>query len=144
MIPKRLAVLVLTLLAAGAISVLPATPASAATPLCTGGGAVPRGTSGDLIVPVVASTNDPTCLIGDHLVGSHAAVSQLQLTMRQCYPQQLAPGFTVDGDWGPITRQTLVNIQNHVHVQPDGIYGPITRNNMFHRSADIPDKCFHY
>jgi Putative peptidoglycan binding domain len=126
----------------GVVAAVPS--AAASTPLCTGGAVVSRGSSGDLSVPVVVATTNPTCLIGDGLVGSHAAVRSLQRAMAQCYPSHLAPGFTVDGNWGPKTRQTLVNIQRVVSVSADGIYGPITRDHMNFPSADIANRCFHY
>ena len=148
MIKRLLATALLSPLAVAMFSIASATEAAASTPLCTGPGNVFRGSSGDLAVPVVVSSNDPTCLIGNGLVGSHAAVTILQETFQACFPGQLAPGFSVDGNWGPITRQTLINVQHAINtdgtVNADGIYGSITRNHMRFQSNDVGGRCFHY
>jgi hypothetical protein len=148
MIKRFLTAALLGPVAVAMFSIASATEAAAATPLCTGPGNVFRGSSGNLAVPVVVSTNDPTCLIGNGLVGSHAAVRILQETFQACFPNQLAPGFSVDGSWGPITRQTLINVQRVINtdgtVAADGIYGPITRNHMRFQSNDVGNRCFHY
>ncbi len=57
-------------------------------------------------------------------------MTRLQNTLRMCYQQ----GIALDGDFGPATRQALMNAQTwerevrRQNVATDGVYGPRTRD----------------
>src|SRR4051812_1372038 len=55
-----------------------------------------------------------------------SAVLALQNAMRTCYFQ----GITVDGDFGPNTKQALINVQHQLGIKADGVYGVQTRASM--------------
>jgi hypothetical protein len=63
-------------------------------------------------------SQDPNCLLatGD----SNLAVGKLQDALNKCYNDTL----TVDGQYGPATRQAVIDFQNFKKIPADGIYGP--------------------
>lgn len=56
-----------------------------------------------------------------------SGVSALQRAMKACYGQNIA----TDGQFGPATRNALLNVQRRLGVTADGIYGPETGNRMY-------------
>ncbi|MDG4797650.1 peptidoglycan-binding domain-containing protein [Micromonospora sp. WMMD1082] len=58
-----------------------------------------------------------------------SAVRALQTTLSFCYGKNIA----VDGDFGPATRQALIEVQRSSRIAADGVYGPQTRDALGHR-----------
>jgi len=62
------------------------------------------------------------------------AVGQLQHTMNECYPTQLQQAgvypLVVDQNFGGNTQRGLKAVQSAIGTTVDGIYGPNTRNAM--------------
>lgn len=141
MIRTRLAAIMVAGAVAGSLALIPATAASAATrtTLCTTAASI-NTAHGPVAVPGTSSTNDNCSLFkGDVSNG----VRTLQEAMKQCFPNQLASGFTVDGDFGSITMATLENVQRVTGASPvDGKYGPNTRAHMKFPSNDVANECF--
>lgn len=65
------------------------------------------------------------CLLYRGIYNS-SGVLRLQDALVRCYGQQIAR----DGDYGPNTRQAVINVQNALGITADGIYGPQTRAAM--------------
>ncbi|WP_181155901.1 MULTISPECIES: peptidoglycan-binding protein [unclassified Microbacterium] len=53
-------------------------------------------------------------------------VAWLQVALNSCYGKNLA----TDGDFGPATRNALIQVQQAIGVVADGIYGPNTQSRM--------------
>jgi peptidoglycan hydrolase-like protein with peptidoglycan-binding domain len=70
-----------------------------------------------------ASTN---CTMSRGSTGS--AVRALQLTLRDCYAQDIA----VDSRFGRATARALRVAQRAYNITADGVYGPQTRDALFH------------
>jgi hypothetical protein len=68
------------------------------------------------------------------------AVVALQHAMRVCYFQAVA----IDGDFGPHTKQALINLQRQLGITADGVYGPQTRRRMkfVRNDAQIAQSCW--
>src|SRR5579863_6482991 len=101
----------------------PAAPAAAAAS-CTGTSLVQGvGTQDRVRVPTVGNgSGNWNCELG--LGNDSVAVARLQIALDEWC--NLKAGLTVDGDYGPLTQQAVVNVQRAYHVPVDGIYGPIT------------------
>ncbi|NUT36951.1 MAG: peptidoglycan-binding protein [Hamadaea sp.] len=119
----------LTLVAATAV----ASPAAAAYPACNN--QVVVKSKGDIIshdppVTTTIQTQLPSasgnidCVIG--LNAHNWSVVVLQLALNACHQA----GLTVDGIYGPMTRNAVLWIQGYWGLTKDGIYGPKTRNVM--------------
>ena len=54
------------------------------------------------------------------------SVSNLQ----KCLNKVINAGLTVDGIFGPLTKQALKNFQTKYNLSVDGIYGPQSRNKL--------------
>ena len=131
-------------------AVLLGSPASAATPWCTGVGYRTGLDEGHLNPWVTMefpahSPGSPVYHQG-YLVGqghwtctmSQGSVSEavraLQHDINACYaPHGIAGPITPDGEFGPRTRAALVNVQRFHHLSPDGTYGRMTSRSMLHR-----------
>ncbi|MEU6633286.1 peptidoglycan-binding domain-containing protein [Streptomyces parvus] len=50
----------------------------------------------------------------------------LQQSLRECYQRNIS----VDGAFGPATREALLQVQRRVGAATDGVYGPETRSKM--------------
>jgi hypothetical protein len=60
--------------------------------------------------------------------GGVNAVQTLQSSLRDCHGKNI----TVDGIFGPRTRQALVEVQRALRIAADGMYGPQTARAMSH------------
>ena len=119
--------------------VIPATAASASTVLCTRTVSI-NTAHGPVAVPGLSNGSDDYSLFKGDVSGG---VTALQEAMKKCFPSQLASGFTVDGDFGSITKATLENVQRVTGASPiDGEYGPNTRAHMKFPSNDVANECF--
>lgn len=76
-------------------------------------------------LPVCDGT-DTTCELRRE--ARNAAVLALQVSLNQCYGQDLAE----DGYFGPVTERALKRVQAIVGTTQDGWYGPYTRDAMLH------------
>jgi murein L,D-transpeptidase YcbB/YkuD len=64
------------------------------------------------------------CILG--LGSSGSGVVALQQAANLCYGQ----GLTVDGEYGPRTRDAVRNIQRFHGISADGVFGPVTNLHM--------------
>ncbi|MEU8139710.1 peptidoglycan-binding domain-containing protein [Streptodolium elevatio] len=118
-------------MAVGAVTagVAAAPPAAAAVHCDNWTSQSAHGTQYSWLVPSVGNnTGQTNCVLSldDY---NNTAVWVLQLALNECYGQ----GLTHDGDYGPSTRQAVVNVQTFHGFPPadrDGVYGPQTRNAM--------------
>jgi hypothetical protein len=74
---------------------------------------------------VAGSRPFPGTLIKLNSKGIDVKRIQLQLNL------VAAAGLVVDGDFGPLTKQAVVNFQTAQHIKVDGIVGPITWEKLF-------------
>ncbi|WP_426513186.1 peptidoglycan-binding domain-containing protein [Dactylosporangium sp. McL0621] len=125
---KRVIAAVAAAVACAAVLV-PASPAAAATPTCTG--SVLKATKGidpftgeQLYASVPAFSGNVDCHLQSGV--ANPAVKVLQRDLNDCYQT----GLTVDGIYGPATKSKIVSIQNAWGLTADGIYGPGTRKVM--------------
>lgn len=65
---------------------------------------------------------------------SELAVWALQTSLKYCNGQSI----TVDGAFGPKTRQAVINVQARYGLSRDGVYGSRTRNAMKWRGSTGP------
>ncbi|MEV0272827.1 peptidoglycan-binding domain-containing protein [Hamadaea sp. NPDC050747] len=109
---------------------VPASPAAAATPVCTS--SVLKATTGidpytgerlSASVPSYGSSVD--CHLQSGI--ANAAVKVLQRELNDCYQT----GLTVDGVYGPATKAKVASIQSAYGISADGVYGPNTRSVMY-------------
>jgi hypothetical protein len=111
--------------AAGVFGLLPASPASAATPRCTT--TVVIGSSeagaGFMTVPWSGSTTRCSLVQGN----KNSAVTALQRMMYYCYSEK---SLSADGDFGPATFAALKRTQTKIHAGSDGQYGPETASKI--------------
>ncbi|MFD8263391.1 peptidoglycan-binding protein [Streptomyces griseoluteus] len=119
-----------TTFAAGMIALVPASTATAATPTCNS-----AGTYAGAWVPIYRATPSVNCNLvqGTNSVG----VRQLQTTLNKCY----RAGLVEDGDFGPATRNALINAQRAAGTPADGEYGPNTRKAIKHEPVDGSTNC---
>jgi peptidoglycan hydrolase-like protein with peptidoglycan-binding domain len=126
------------LAAACGIALLPAltsAPPASAQASCTGTSLIPTTIAGlggtvavSIRVPTVGNgTGNWDCDLG--LGNEGVAVSRLQIALDSANCNHDA-GLTVDGIYGPLTQQAVINIQNVYFLTPDGIYGPQTGHAM--------------
>jgi peptidoglycan hydrolase-like protein with peptidoglycan-binding domain len=149
---RRLFAIFGVLFAAAAFTVVSgAAPAQAATPTCDGIGYLSGkwwpdyGLSYDLVVraPVVNAGPSQSwrCQLYQGL-SNNWAVKALQSDINTCYGTTFTGGvaLSVDGNFGPLTRQALKNVQAyHRNLLVDGVYGPNTAAEIFHLSwRDLP------
>jgi peptidoglycan hydrolase-like protein with peptidoglycan-binding domain len=148
---NRIGAGIVTAVAAAGLALVPAGNAAAATPLCTTGVNVVRG-SDNIAVPSTSGGN-LTCLIGRTRAANSAVVRLLQGTLKTCYPTaHLAPPYqgelvgnlSVDGSFGPRTEAAMKGVQAYIGTSADGEYGPLTRDRMRFTSNDVPNRCVHY
>lgn len=50
--------------------------------------------------------------------------------LQSCLNKAINAGLTLDGIFGPLTKQALKNFQSKYHLSCDGIYGPQSRNKL--------------
>jgi len=115
---------------ASGIALLPAltlaTPASAQAS-CDGTSLIlgfdeSNNTVGAIRVPTLGNgTGNTDCILGAGNAGP--AVARLQIALDEC---NLHAGLAVDSDYGPLTRQAVINVQRAEHVTQDGVFGPMT------------------
>jgi hypothetical protein len=58
------------------------------------------------------------------------AVLVLQQGMNKVFPRYRAMPLVVDGDFGPMTRDAVIEFQRRSGLNPDGKVGPITRREL--------------
>ena len=122
MTSRRLSrLLVLTMMATGA-ALAYAAPASAALYSCNSWSSYYPGSNQIYQKPTLGlETHNTNCVLG---VGNQSgAVTVLQDALNRCYQQ----GLVVDGDYGPKTRQAVINVQRRIGTAADGVYGPQLR-----------------
>jgi hypothetical protein len=127
---KRLLVVATALVAASGLGVLVPGSAQAATPVCQG--FVVSLTSGSVEYHTPTSlSGNPSCSLIQGNTGWGVVV--LQESLRACFGQNIA----VDGDFGPNTKNALMNAQRRINswsagvgvsanLSVDGEYGPHT------------------
>jgi peptidoglycan hydrolase-like protein with peptidoglycan-binding domain len=116
---RRVVGVMAAVVAAVGLAVGTAAPASAA-PTCDSIAVY----SGIMYVPGVGGNVNTSCVMG---IGANSSgVAILQTAMRLCFGQSL----TIDGDFGPQTRQAVRNVQGMIGARVDGVYGPETFNKM--------------
>ena len=78
-------------------------------------------------VPTLGNnTRNLNCELG--LGNTGVAVQRLQIALdSRC---NLFDNLAVDGIYGPLTRQAVIDVQNFYDVPADGIYGPVTATHM--------------
>ena len=105
-----------------------ATPASA-QPSCTGTSLF-QGLLNppDLVrVPTLGNNSgNLNCELG--LGNTGVAVRRLQIALDSSC--NLFDNLAVDGIYGPLTRQAVIDVQDFYDVPADGIYGPVTATHM--------------
>jgi hypothetical protein len=117
---------------ASGIAVLPAlTSASPARPQpsCTGTSLFQGLLSPPDLVRVPTLGNNSgnlNCELG--LGNTGVAVRRLQIALDSSC--NLFDNLAVDGIYGPLTRQAVIDVQNFYDVPADGIYGPVTATHM--------------
>jgi hypothetical protein len=104
------------------------TAAPASTPQCTHSAHVSDIFGAAAIVPV-SSGGSINCWLAQGDVSS--AVTAMQAALNNCN----AIPVTADGDYGPKTKQAVVNFQTIIDIEGgnlkvDGVYGPATRHEM--------------
>ncbi|NUT03799.1 MAG: hypothetical protein HOV76_09990 [Hamadaea sp.] len=127
--------------ATGGVAV--AQPAEAALPHCNGAGVyistwwgAPGATA--WIPAYVTSTFDFNCLLnrGDH----NSGVGELQRKLSGIYGQYLGP-TGVDNDFGGYTLTALRNVQSAPGISVDGEYGPQSRDHICWRWTGSDNSC---
>jgi Putative peptidoglycan binding domain len=102
-------------------------PAESGLPACDG--TAPFAAAGGRVrLPVdgpIALFGSPDCRL-DRWTGSDDAVRLLQDALARCNGQAV----TVDGAYGPQTRQAVSAVQEEHGARVDGVYGPDTRRAM--------------
>jgi peptidoglycan hydrolase-like protein with peptidoglycan-binding domain len=127
----RTAIALASMIAGGALAVLPATAASATTTYCQSSTSV--GTF-DLLVPAVSSTNHSTVCSLKQAAQTGNGVKALQTALNVCYGYSLA----VDGSFGSATYSALYTVQGLIGATQDGEYGAQTQSKLKFSSNDIP------
>jgi putative peptidoglycan binding protein len=106
------------------MTVVPAGPASAATPQCNRAASqLPDSAAGGIWVPVASNGSSDCWMARGNYSGG---VWALQRALRFCYFQNIA----VDNDYGPATQQALRNVQGAIGARKDGEYGPETASKI--------------
>lgn len=80
--------------------------------------------SGHFVDVPSTSTGSLDCELG--LGNQSLAVQLLQYDLNGCYGQSLS----VDGIYGPLTQEAVVDAQQAAGIPADGIYGPQTRDHI--------------
>jgi peptidoglycan hydrolase-like protein with peptidoglycan-binding domain len=136
MTSRRFALALATVLAGTALSLVPATMASASTPECTKSAS--HGTN-EIVVPV-SSSGSSTCDL--HYVSGNNehgdGVLALQEALHYCYGKSIS----LDGQFGTGTRAALISVQSAIGADPDGGYGPQTHGLMHFSSNLIANRCY--
>lgn len=113
----RVAISAAVAVAGTSVSMLAATPASAAT--CSGASNIHQSPSVHAYVP---SPSGCSLREGD----SGSGVIALQQALNKCYNA----GLSTDGKFGPKTRSALISAQKNAGTGADGIFGPDTRAKL--------------
>jgi hypothetical protein len=90
-------------------------------------------------LPAYGSSTTTNCLLSLNAQGDD--VKWLQYTLNNCYNPSTF--LTLDGIYGPKTRDEVIAVQRHYGLAQDGVYGPDTRAAMIWdgQSADGSDVC---
>lgn len=80
------------------------------------------GTRGIEVPSVGKDSYNTNCVMGQGAY-SHG-VWVLQRTLKYCYGKNIA----LDNDFGPATRNALIQVQGSLNIARDGVYGPQTRS----------------
>lgn len=79
-----------------------------------------------------ASTPQPTsCTARDWYVGTTGGCVQ---EIQRLLNEEIAAGLAVDGIFGPLTRQAVVDFQTSQGISADGVVGPQTWSRLLHPS----------
>lgn len=118
-----------------------AAPANAAAPSCDTSAWVKgttEGTSGSLIsaiydMPVKfygAGVVEWRCTMRSGSTGY--GVRRLQQTLNDCHRTTIGTRLSIDGQFGPRTREALIRVQRAHRITADGVYGPQTAAAIAH------------
>ena len=84
------------------------------------------GAAGSAVWQLIAGVRPyPGTLFKEGANGTHVKHIQMQLNLVS------AAGLIVDGEFGPLTRQAVVDFQNAQRIAADGTVGPITWKRLF-------------
>lgn len=125
--------------AAGIAVLAPATPAFAATPICTTYATVHAPSGYYLVLPTTAS-GSANCYLAQG--ANSAAVRVLQDSLNSCMGAN--PVLAVDGDYGPATRNAVLAVQKKYGLTRDGVYGAQTRGAMSFKNPGVDIHCWSY
>ncbi|GIG68931.1 peptidoglycan-binding domain-containing protein [Phytomonospora endophytica] len=145
---KRLLVIGLALAAATVGVVAAGTPANAALPYCNNVSGVNDTSSGGARYQTYVNGGNYTTACNmayynqNGTDGEREAIRQIQWDLKLCYGQSLR----VDGEYGPITREAVRNVQRYLNTPQggshgllvDGWSGPRTRKAMRHLMVEWP------
>ena len=127
---RVLAAVLASALSGLALAVAPASPALATT-LCNTEIALSMGQP-NMWAFEPGINNSYKCYLfkGDNSEG----VKSLQRAINACYIDRgrlsIHTRLVVDGDFGTLTKNALIAVQNYYHIGADGGYGPQTHNAM--------------
>jgi Putative peptidoglycan binding domain len=113
-----------------ALFLVPAAPASAATPTCWGHNNIwpAFGNQNWFIdLPAYEDSGSTVCLLSTSSA-SWSGTTSLQATLIQCYGY--LPVGSVDGLYGPKTKAAVIKVQARYGLAQDGVYGPNTARAM--------------
>jgi hypothetical protein len=142
---RRAAIILAGMLAVGAV-VAGAPAASAAAPRCTGAGwriyIAPDGTayhnlliffpahSPDVRIPGGQGGGYWSCSLVQGSTGE--GVRELQQNLNYCYGDVIGAPLEQDGQFGPLTKAALVEVQRFHRIEANGQYGPQTARTIEH------------
>jgi peptidoglycan hydrolase-like protein with peptidoglycan-binding domain len=122
---------------ASGIAVLPAltsaTPASAQAS-CNGTSLKPALNGGQVRVPTLGNgTGNTNCDLG--LGNAGPAVARLQIALHYC---NLYDNLAIDSNYGPLTHEAVLDVQQAYGLPQDGTFGPQTNNAMVWQISGKP------
>ena len=130
-----------TVLVAGGLLFGAATPANAAVSACDSSAWVKGSAAGITGWRISAIYDMPIKFYGGGVVewrctmryGSGGyGVKRLQQTLNDCHRSTTGTWLSVDGKFGPRTREALIRVQRAYRITADGIYGPQTAGTIAH------------
>lgn len=130
-----------TVLIAAGLLVGVAAPANAAVPACDSSAWVKGSADGISGWRIPAIYDMPVKFYGAGVVAWRCTmrygntgygVKRLQQTLNDCHRGTTGVFLSVDGRFGPRTREALIRVQRAYRITADGIYGPQTAGTIAH------------